>query len=76
MRNKREKFVELAENRVTKALKAIDLIGNLANRSNYEYSDEDYQKIFRAVEGSVREMKKRFTDSGAGNSKTFTLSEN
>jgi hypothetical protein len=75
MRNKREKFVELAENRVTKALKAITLIGNLANKANYEYSEEDFQKIFRAVDGSVREMKKRFTDSGAGNRKTFTLSE-
>ena len=29
MRNKRDKFVELAEARVTKALKDLQLIGNL-----------------------------------------------
>ena len=32
---KREKFKKFAEKRVTNALKAISLIGNLANKNNY-----------------------------------------
>ena len=41
MADKREKFVKLAEARVSKALKELQLIGNLSNRSAYEYSEED-----------------------------------
>ena len=48
MRDKRKKFVELAESRVNRAIKDIRLIGNLSNRSAYEYSEEDIRRIFRA----------------------------
>lgn len=75
MRNKRKKFVELAEKRVTKALKSIELIGNLSNRSNYDYDEDDYQKIFRALDACVRDMKRRFSDSGTGSGTKFTLDE-
>ena len=45
-RNKdRAKFVELAEKRVTRAIKDLRLISNLSNRSNYSYSEEDVQKF-------------------------------
>ena len=40
-RDKRAKFVELAENRVNRAIKDLRLIGNLSNRSAYEFADED-----------------------------------
>lgn len=73
MRNKRKKFIELAEKRVTKALKCIELVGNLSNRSNYEYTEDDYQKIFRALDASVRDMKRRFIDSDSAAEKKFSL---
>ena len=56
----REKFVQLANKRVSKALKSIQLIGNLSNRSNYDYTDEDIAKIFRALQSEVAVCKKRF----------------
>ena len=40
----RKKFVELAEKRVTRALKDIKLIGNLSNKSNYSYTKSDSDK--------------------------------
>jgi hypothetical protein len=43
----REKFVELAEKRVSKAVKYLRLVGNLSNRSTYEYGD-DVRLIFEA----------------------------
>jgi len=56
----REKFVKLAQARVNKAIKAIDLIGNLSNRSNYSYTDEDVSRIFKALNDEIGACKKRF----------------
>jgi hypothetical protein len=56
----RRKFVELAGKRVSKALHDIQLIGNLSNRSNYHYTEEDVAKIFRALNAEIRASRKRF----------------
>ena len=37
MKKSRGKFVELAEKRVNKSIKDLRLIGNLANKTNYDY---------------------------------------
>lgn len=59
-RNKRDKFLELANKRVTRALKDIRLVGNLANRKNYEYSDEEAKKITRALQSELERVKQDF----------------
>lgn len=74
MRDKRQKFVELAEKRVNNALKQIELIGNLANKANYDYEDSDYQTIFRVIDAEVREMKRKFTESNSSTKRKFSLS--
>jgi len=56
----RERFVSLAEKRVARVIKDIRLIGNLSNRSNYTYSDEDVKKIVAALNSELANMKKRF----------------
>ena len=56
----RDRFVELANKRVTRALKGIQLIGNLSNRSNYDYTEEDVAKIMRALQNEMSACKKRF----------------
>lgn len=56
----RGKFVDLANSRVNKAIKAIHLIGNLSNRSNYDYTEEDVNKIFRALNDELAACKRRF----------------
>lgn len=61
---KKERFVRLAENRTNKALEMIRLIGNLSNKSVYDYSAEDISKIFYALESEVALAKKQFTDVG------------
>ena len=57
---KREKFVDLAEARVSRAMQAIRVIGNLSNRSTYEYSDEDVRKIVKALSAELESMQARF----------------
>jgi hypothetical protein len=70
----RDKFVRLANKRVNSAIKAINLIGNLSNRSNYDYSEEDVAKIFRALQVEVSACKKRFDmASKSGDSDKFSL---
>ena len=56
----RDKFVKLAEARVAKALKAIQLIGNLSNTSNYDFTDDDVAKIFRAINDEITTCRRRF----------------
>ena len=76
MRQKaRERFVNLAENRVNKALKDIDLIGNLSNKSNYEYTDEEARKIVKALRSAVDEVKAKFEASPAEARARFTLDQ-
>lgn len=59
-RDKRERFVELGEARVSKAAQLLRLIGNLSNTSNYEYTAEDAQKIVAALENEMKLLKAKF----------------
>lgn len=70
---KRENFVRLAEARVNRALKEIQLIGNLSNRSAYEYSESDVRAIFRALQRELDGAKSRFVGDAAIGDKQFRL---
>ena len=69
----RQKFVRLATKRVNKALKAIQLIGNLSNRSNYEFNDRDIEKIFSTLSAQIKVCRERFQASGPKGGTGFTL---
>lgn len=69
----RTKFVELAEKRVARAIKDIRLIGNLSNRSNYSYGDDDVKKIVKALRNEVDSLKARFEAVSGGNEQIFKL---
>lgn len=67
MTERRSKFVRLAEARVTKTIKDLRLIGNLANRASYEYSETDVKKIFFALDREVKKAKERFQSPSGNN---------
>ncbi len=73
MRDKRQKFVQLAEARVNRAIKDIRLIGNLANRNSYEFTDEEVRKIFRVIQKELDAVKSRFTGDSGGKDSEFRL---
>lgn len=73
MRDKRKKFVELVEARVNRAIKDIRLIGNLANRTAYDYSDEDAKRIFRALKKELDTAQARFSNDTGGKDNEFRL---
>lgn len=75
MKDKRAKFVELVEARVTRAIKDIQLIGNLSNRSAYAYTDEDVRKVFRAIQKELDAAKARFGGDAASKETGFKLGD-
>ena len=60
MDEKHKKFRELAEKRVNKTINDIRLIGNLSNRNNYSYDDDEASKICSVLEAEVKSLKAKF----------------
>ena len=54
---KAEKFIRIGEYRMNKAVDAIGRLENLANRGSYEYTQEQVDAMFQALEGRVAEIK-------------------
>jgi len=73
MRDKRERFLKLAESRVNRVLKDIQLVGNLGNRANYQYTPEEVRKIFAAVEAEIKSARRRFDERAESADAGFKL---
>lgn len=74
MENKKsEKFKELATRRVRRVIKDIRLVGNLANRNNYRYTDDQVHKIIRALNAEIRALRQRFESGGNQDEDLFFL---
>lgn len=73
MNDKRNNFKRLAEARTEKVLAMLDLIGNLSNKSFYEYTDEEVDKIFKAITESVENNKNKFKKNKNNKKRRFTL---
>jgi len=71
--SKREKFVELAENRTRNAIRAIRVIAKLGNKNAYEYDDTDVQKIVRALSKEVEALRARMSRTGGKDTVEFEL---
>ena len=72
---KREKFLELAQKRMTNALHDIRLVGNLSNRSAYEYSEKDVQKMIKALEDGLSDLKKKFRNPASTGRVEFKIED-
>lgn len=72
MESKREKFVRLAENRVNNILKGIELLGNLSNSNNYDYTQEDLTKIIKTLKSAVNDLERTY-DISTNKNKRFQL---
>jgi ABC-type Fe3+-hydroxamate transport system substrate-binding protein len=73
MRDKHGKFVELATKRVNKALDQIRLVGNLANRVTYDYTEDEAKKIVRALQKELDTVKSKFGDPSGVTEHKFSL---
>ena len=69
---KRERFEKVATKRVRAILDKLRLLGNCANTATYNYTEEDTQKIFSAIDSELRRVKKSFFKNN-GPRKNFSL---
>jgi|TARA_B100000315_G_scaffold250717_1_gene284042 hypothetical protein len=57
---KYDNFVRLATKRTNVILSKIRILGNCANRSAYQYSEDDVNKIFNEIEKVLKLTKSKF----------------
>lgn len=58
--SKSEKFVRLAQGRVTKAKIAISRLSHLSNTSAYEYTPEQVEQMLSALEQELEQVRAQF----------------
>ena len=69
MENKKENFNRISENRVSKILNLLSQLTNLGNSSYYEYTDEDIEKIFKAINDESKKSKEILLNKNKTNGK-------
>lgn len=60
---RKERFKRLAEKRTIAVLEKLRLLGNLANKANYDYSEDETKKIFAVIDSQTRLIKAKFQKS-------------
>ena len=57
MEKQKRNFKRISENRVSKILNLLSQLTNLSNSSFYEYTNEEIEKIFEAIEEEAKNIK-------------------
>lgn len=65
----RERFTSTGINRVNSALDALRILGNVSDRTTYEYTAAEWAKVQAAVQAKWTEVQQGFTDALAGKTK-------
>ncbi len=73
MNSKQANFKRIAENRTNKIIELTSKLSNLTNNSSfYEYTDEQMEYIFSAIQNELDKQKSEFRKKGK-KSKRFEL---
>jgi hypothetical protein len=59
-KTRRQRFQEVAGTRVQMVLDKMDNLSKCANKKNYEFSQDDIDKMFRAISQRIRLTKIKF----------------
>ena len=57
---KRDRFLKYAPTRTQNVIDAINILSNCSNTNNYEYTQEEIDKIFNAISSAMDEAKAKF----------------
>jgi hypothetical protein len=68
---KRERFKNVASKRVQKVLDSLESLSKCANRNNYDYAEEDVNKMLKAIKEQVRLLEISYTEKTKSKTKTF-----
>lgn len=69
MNTKKDNFKRIAENRTNKIIELISKLHNLTNPSFYDYTEEDIESIFNAIQDELDHQKELFKNSKKGRKK-------
>lgn len=59
-KTRRDRFLEIAQRRTRQVIRDLRLLGNCGNRSAYEYTDAEVEKVFAAIQRELELAKSRF----------------
>jgi hypothetical protein len=68
--SRHDRFKRLASKRTNEILEKIRILGNCSNKSSYEYTEEEINKIFSEIEKQLKLTKSKFL---AGKRERFKL---
>ena len=68
---KRDRFKNVAGRRVQKVLDDLESLSKCANKSTYEYSDEEVKKMLKAINEKVLILKAAFSANSNSGKQTF-----
>lgn len=57
---RRERFENVAARRTQRILEFLDSLSNCSNRSNYEFTEEDVKKMFKAIREATNRSESAF----------------
>jgi hypothetical protein len=61
METRNERFRRIASKRTNEIIDKIRILGNCSNKSTYEYSEENVNKIFHTIEIELKNSKAKFS---------------
>lgn len=70
---KQENFKRIATNRTNKIIDLISKLHNLSNSSFYEYTDDQINQIFSAIQTELDKQKNEFQKDSKKGKKRFEL---
>lgn len=68
--SRRDRFKRIAAKRTNDILEKVRILGNCSNKSSYEYTEEDVNKIFSEIDKQLKFTKAKFL---AGKRERFRL---
>lgn len=58
--SKRERFLKVAEARTQAVIQRIKILNNCSNKNLYEYSQDEVDRIFKAIQDQINQAKANF----------------
>lgn len=59
-----DRFRRLAQKRVTAVMKKLEVLSNLSNKSQYEWTDDEIERAFEAIRDKMQKAKSTFVVKG------------
>lgn len=70
---KKERFKRVASKRVYKLLQGIRSLSKCSNINNYEYSEDDFQKMIKAIKEELKTMETLYKKNLKNNIDSFNF---